>query len=595
LKTTTVYNHYKCASETPSENREVTKKNHPDLSWLENPQVFAINRLPAHSDHTFYPSMEAYHEKKNLLKQSLNGEWRIQWSKNPNLRPETFMKPDYDISSFDTITVPGHMELAGYGQIQYTNTAYPWDGHCFLRPPFIDWDNNPVGSYVREFDLDKNLLGKRVCLSFQGAEEAIYVWLNGNFVGYGEDSFTPSDFDVTEWVLPKGNRLCVEVYKKSSASWIEDQDFFRFSGLFREVFLYGKPDVHIENLKISADYHATEHSGMFSIEAELSGNAWSKVLWTLEDIKNGTLAANGTLTANKTPSAAPDSFQKLSLKQTTITEVHPWNVGNPYLYRLLIQVLDIHNTIVEIVPYDIGFRHFEISNNIMLLNGQRLLVNGVNRHEWSPKTGRAITESDMREDIREVEIKYTYLTATHPETTVEVAYRINACGRMKVSLSYKGNPELPDLPVFGLRMYTSAPLLSYSWDGLSGETYPDRYKGASFGTHMQTVEIPSYLVPQECGNHKDTLRMEAGDMIFLMCEKPFHFSILPYSQQELESAFHVEELPCSERSVISILGAVRGVGGIDSWGSDVEEAYHVSGKEDLEFSFYLMPRLQYRK
>jgi len=970
--------------------------------------------------------METYREQKEWFKQSLNGKWKFHWSPNPDLRPKDFINPDYDLSSFDTITVPGHIELAGYGQIQYTNTAYPWDGHSFLRPPYIDWDHNPVGSYVREFHLDKHLAGKRICLSFQGAETAIFVWLNGTFVGYGEDSFTPSDFDVTDLIKPEENRLCVEVYKRSSASWIEDQDFFRFSGLFREVFLYGKPEGHMEDIDIFSDYNVEKQSGTFSIQADISGTKWKKILWKLED-ETGSLAARGEMIPQKDLKEQPEAFsvQKLCSGQVTITNVTPWNIGEPYLYQLLIQVLDSEDSVLEVVPYQVGFRHFEISKQVMLLNGTRLLVNGVNRHEWNPETGRAITEEDMRKDIaimkknginavrtshypnqslwyklcdeagicvmdetnleshgtcmkmgitetswnipgsdpkweaccldraksmyerdknhpsilwwsagneshvgtviqkmceyfhakdsgrlvhyeavfydrtfdfitdvesrmypspdkvkeylsqnpqkpmllceymhdmgnsmgglesymklretydsfhggflwdfidqalyirdqngnltnqlgyggdfgerptdyafcangllfasreekpameevrywylpkkermtldleneqaretyqekitdelnkysdanevnknslyyvpagsygssgaaeqtetvpdpeqeqikttglpylkvvhtdfnlglygegfhyvfsfdkggpisllihgreqiyraprptfwrastendlgchfpeksaqwlgadqysqaheciveeygdnfaetlvplnfterraarkdiREVEIKYTYLTATNPETTVEVTYRINAYGRMKISLYYKGDPALPELPVFGLRMYTASPVFSYTWDGLSGETYPDRYKGASFGTHQkETSDIPPYLVPQECGNHKDTFRMEANDMIFLMCEKPFHFSVLPYSQHELESAFHIEELPESKRSIISILGAIRGVGGIDSWGSDVEPAYRISGQNDLQFSFYLVPKL----
>ena len=153
-------------------------------------------------------------------------------------RPADFWQEDFDDSGFGTIQVPGHMELQGYGQIQYINTLYPWDGHAELRPPEIHWEDNPVGSYVREFDLEPGLLGKRICISLQGVEQACCVWLNGCFVGYAEDSFTPSDFDLTPYIRETGNRLCVEVYKRSSAAWIEDQDFFRFSGIFRTVFLY---------------------------------------------------------------------------------------------------------------------------------------------------------------------------------------------------------------------------------------------------------------------------------------------------------------------------------------------------------------------
>ena len=209
---------------------------HADLNWLTDPTVFQHGRLNAHSDHICYASMEELFQGETSLRQSLDGMWRFAWSPKPASRPEDFWREDFDGSGFGTIQVPGHMELQGYGQIQYINTLYPWDGRAKLRPPEIDWENCPVGSYVRVFDLEPRQRGKKVCISFQGVEQAFYLWLNGHFIGYAEDSFTPSDFDLTPYVREKDNRLCVEVYKRSSAAWIEDQDFFRFSGIFRSVF-----------------------------------------------------------------------------------------------------------------------------------------------------------------------------------------------------------------------------------------------------------------------------------------------------------------------------------------------------------------------
>ena len=182
-----------------------------NLNWLTDPAVFQINRLDAHSDHVCYASAEEAERGESSLRQSLDGAWRFAWSRNPAARPADFWREDFDDSGFGTILVPGHMETQGYGQIQYINALYPWDGRAELRPPEMDWEDCPVGSYVREFDLDPGLRGKRVCVSFQGAEQAIYVWLNGQFVGYAEDSFTPSDFDLSPCVRETGNRLCVEV------------------------------------------------------------------------------------------------------------------------------------------------------------------------------------------------------------------------------------------------------------------------------------------------------------------------------------------------------------------------------------------------
>ncbi len=197
----------------------------PNLAWLEDPQIFRVNRLDAHSDHHFYESTEDMKAGKETLRQSLNGTWKFAWSEKPSDRPAEFYREEADLTSFGEIQVPGHIELQGHDQIHYINTMYPWEGHVFLRPPHIDWNQDPVGSYVKEFDLEPGLVGKRVCISFQGVEEAMYVWLNGVFIGYAEDSFTPSEFDLTEIVRKKGNRLCVEVYKRSSAAWLEEPGF----------------------------------------------------------------------------------------------------------------------------------------------------------------------------------------------------------------------------------------------------------------------------------------------------------------------------------------------------------------------------------
>ena len=242
-----------------------------DLQWLTNPAVFQVNRLDAHSDHMCCASAQEAARGETSLRQSLDGVWRFAWSRAPAARPAAFWREDFDDSAFGTILVPGHMELQGYGQIQYINSLYPWDGHAQLLPPQIDWEDNPVGSYIRTFDLDPGLRGKRVCVSFQGVEQALFLWLNGHFVGYAEDSFTPSDFDLTPYIRPTGNRLCAEVFKRSSAAWIEDQDFFRFSGIFRSVFLYAKPVVHLADLWLQAGLEEDNATGTLSVRLLLEG------------------------------------------------------------------------------------------------------------------------------------------------------------------------------------------------------------------------------------------------------------------------------------------------------------------------------------
>ncbi|MGI5947796.1 MAG: glycoside hydrolase family 2 TIM barrel-domain containing protein [Lachnospiraceae bacterium] len=932
----------------------------PQLAWLEDPEVFQVNRLDAHSDHMYYQSEEDRQSGKNRLCQSLNGQWKFAWSSRPADRPERFYEEGYEDSAFGTITVPGHIELQGYDQIHYINTMYPWDGKAFLRPPHIDWDYNPVGSYVKEFDLEQPLLGKRICISFQGVEQAFFVWLNGQFIGYSEDTFTPSEFDLTDVIKERNNRLCVEVYKRSSAAWLEDQDFFRFSGIFREVYLFAKPECHVEDLWVQAGVKEDYKTGTFSLKARLSGQGYT-LFWSLKDKEKNTVLAG----RKDGQDVSEGSY--LEIAQEEIPDAVLWNCENPYLYQLELTVCNSEGEIVEIVPYKTGFRRFEIKDKIMLLNGKRLIINGVNRHEWNPRRGRSITEEDMRKDMavlkknninavrtchypnqslwyhlcdengiyvmdetnleshgswqkmgacepswnvpgslsewkecvvdraksmlerdknhtsilwwscgnesyageciramsqyfrqtdpsrlvhyegvfwnrefddisdvesrmyappkevreylendpqkpyllceymhdmgnsiggmesyirlldeypmyqggfiwdfkdqavykkdvdgtdvlgyggdfndrptdyafsgngivfadgsekpamqevrywysrkeerevqdasnaekdararreaaefvqnltdggtnsdntltvvhgdvnlgvkgtdfhiifsytehgivslvygqtewvyrpalpafwrgttendkgngfpkksavwlgadqfiqctgwkteeqeNQVSITYEYQTCTSPAAKVEVAYTVYPTGAVRVHTHYFGQKGLPELPLFGLRF--SVPFLAerVEWQGLSGETYPDRKKGGVFGIWESPLEKPDYLVPQEYGCHMETvwMKLKADDgsnalRITMSGRQPFHFSAVPYTPEELENALHKEELPAPRRTIVSILAAMRGVGGIDSWGSDVEEAYHVSAEEDMDYEFII--------
>ena len=203
----------------------------PTLEWLKNPEIFEVNREKAHSDHLCTVNGQQ-------LKQSLNGTWKFNYCESPDNRPADFYMVDFDVTSFDEIKVPGHIQLQGYDKPQYVNTQYPWEGQEKLLPPQIPQKRNPVGSYVKFFDIDKALIGKDTYISFQGVETAIYVWLNGEFVGYSEDSFTPSEFSITPYLKEKNNKLAVEVYRYSTASWLEDQDFWRFNlNILIETFL----------------------------------------------------------------------------------------------------------------------------------------------------------------------------------------------------------------------------------------------------------------------------------------------------------------------------------------------------------------------
>lgn len=377
-----------------------------DLKWLDLPEVFRVNQLPAHSDHRFYESREAYDEGKSGLLQSLNGEWEFCYSVNAKSRPAEFYREDFDRSDFDRIQVPGHIELAGYDKIHYINTMYPWEGHIFRRPVHTEkgWDGtegsfsradyNPVGSYVCRFDLNEGLCNKRVCIRLEGVEQAMYLWLNDSFVGYAEDSFTPSEFDLTPYIKEKDNLLAIEVHKRSTAAFLEDQDFFRFFGIFRNVTLYAKPAVHVEDVWVKPVLEEDDKTGRLSVEMKLSkeeeGTSFGDVTaeFALYD-KEGGLCMQGTMPAEET----------MQLPAQTLEDVTLWNNENPYLYTLVITLLDENKDVAEVVPLKIGFRRIEMKDKIMLLNGKRLIINGVNRHEWSAEGGRCITKADMDFDI----------------------------------------------------------------------------------------------------------------------------------------------------------------------------------------------------
>lgn len=357
--------------------------------WLEDPRIFAVNRLAAHSDHTYYETEEEALGKSMRMRQSLNGTWKFSYAEKEALRKENFYENDYNLDSFGTIEVPGHIELQGYGRCQYINTMYPWDGISHIRPPHIDKENNPAGSYCREFELEDPLKGKRLFLSFQGVETAFYVWLNGEFIGYSEDSFTPSEFEITHAVKTGTNRLAVEVYKRSSASWIEDQDFFRFFGIFRDVYLYAVPECHVEDLFVHGDVSDDCRDGLFRAVLTLAGDTKGSISAMLKDAQGRQAAVWEAIPAKREV--------ELSCR---IPDVRLWSGEDPYRYELTVVLYDEQGNRKEIVPQKVGFKRFELKDRLMCLNGKRIVFRGINRHEFNVRRGRSITKEDMIWDIR---------------------------------------------------------------------------------------------------------------------------------------------------------------------------------------------------
>ena len=377
-----------------------------DMKWLDNPEVFKVNQLEPHSDHCYYLDYSDMKKEKNPLLQSLNGQWEFAYSKNVMERPVDFYKETFDASGFDKIMVPGHIELAGYDKIRYINTMYPWEGKEYHRGAysmqatgaeegmFSEAQYNPVGSYIKYFDLDKNMCGKRIHICFEGVEEAMYLWLNGQFIGYAEDSFTPSEFDLTPYIKEKGNVLAVQVHKMSTAAFLEDQDFFRFFGIFRNVTLKAIPDVHLEDVWFKPVLNKDNESGSVSVCMKVSATDSQNVTagFILKDREENILV-------EKSLQLDKENDHLEGTICVDLESVKLWDNHNPYLYHAYVELKAEDGSLAEVIPYDIGFRRIEIIDKVIYLNGKRLVITGVNRHEWNARTGRCIGIEDMKTDI----------------------------------------------------------------------------------------------------------------------------------------------------------------------------------------------------
>lgn len=372
-----------------------------EIKWLDDPETFRVNQLPAHSDHHYYGNYDEWQHDSSRFTQSLDGQWQFKFAKTPQERPVGFYAVDYDSSNFDSINVPSVIELNDYAQNNYINTLIPWEGKIYRRPAFaLDQEDdqagsfsqgkdNTVGAYLKKFDLDPALRGKQVRVRFEGVERAMYLWLNGHFIGYAEDSFTPSEFDLTPYIQDEDNILAVEVFKHSTASWIEDQDMFRFSGIFRSVELLAQPQTHIEDFTLRPQVADDYQTGIFNLDLQLAGEAAGTVRVMVKDVDGNTVL---------------DSTQaveeRVTIQDQALDNVQLWDNHHPYLYQLLIEIRDKAGKLVELVPYKFGFRRIEISaDHVVLLNGHRLIINGVNRHEWDAKTGRTVSMANMESDI----------------------------------------------------------------------------------------------------------------------------------------------------------------------------------------------------
>ncbi len=368
----------------------MTGKTKMDYEWLGDTAVFNVNREPAHSSHRFAKTL-AELEGENSWEKLLNGTWKMFYSKNPSMRPGGFEKPGVDISAFDDVKVPLSIEMQGYGAPAYFNVIYPWDGYEELKRGEVPQEFNPTSSYVKEFYLDPAWKGQNIYVSFKGVESGMALWMNGTFVGYSEDSFTPHDFDITKLVkFDEKNYMAVQVYRFTSSSWLEDQDFFRFSGIFRDVVLYTTPKVHVSDLFVKALPDETYENGTLSLELKLTGCETADV--------RGTLTLDGEVKKEFKIDGALNK-DGIIKKKVKINDIKLWSAEAPVLYKLILEVRNEKGTVTEFVSERVGFREFKLEDGILKFNGKRIVFNGVNRHEMSCLTGRTVSYEDTRNDI----------------------------------------------------------------------------------------------------------------------------------------------------------------------------------------------------
>lgn len=372
--------------------------------WNNNPDIFQLNRLPAHADTI------SYEHVRDALKgdpsassryQSLNGNWKFSFAETPDKRIADFYRKDYDASEWAEIPVPSHWQFEGYDYPHYTNIRYPWHGKENIRPPFAPTAYNPVGSYIRTFTVPESWQGSPVYISFQGVESAFYVWVNGDFVGYSEDTFTPAEFDITPYLTAGDNKLAVEVYRWCDASWLEDQDFWRLSGIFRDVYLYSKPAVHLFDYTVRSELDRSLTTARLKIDAVV-GN-YDALLSETVTVEAMLYDADGLAVLDEPLTMAAGLAGQAEVRvsgETVVRQPLLWSAEQPNLYRLALTLKRADGTPLETVGCRVGFRRFEIEDGVMKLNGKRIVFKGVNRHEFQCDRGRAIDRETMVTDIK---------------------------------------------------------------------------------------------------------------------------------------------------------------------------------------------------
>lgn len=356
----------------------------------ENPQVNAINRLPMRA--SFFAFEDAALAKagdpaKSGRFMTLNGQWSFNWSKAPKLRPTGFEQPGFDVSKWSKIAVPGNWELQGFDIPHYINIEYIFPAN----QPYLPEDYNPVGSYRRDFAVPQNWTGQQVVLQFGAVDSAYYVWVNGKLAGYSEDSRLAAEFDVTKLLKPGQNTLAVEVYRFSDGSYLEKQDMWNMSGIFRDVSLFARPLGHVADLALNAGLAPDLKTGTFGLDVAVSAAAARSGMTVRARILEGERELWSAQAKARTSSVRFDA---------SLPGIRPWSAETPNLYPVEITLLDRKGRVVEVIRRQAGFRNAAMIGGLFTVNGQPVKIRGVNRHEHDPETGHYLSRERMEQDVR---------------------------------------------------------------------------------------------------------------------------------------------------------------------------------------------------
>ncbi|MBN2594763.1 MAG: DUF4981 domain-containing protein [Sedimentisphaerales bacterium] len=393
----------------------------------ENEAVFRINKEPAHS--TMMPCESAEKAAQGKWKdskyyQTLNGKWKFNWAGKPDRRPADFYKPDYDVSTWDDISVPGNWQMQGYGTPVYSTGGYSFK----IDPPRVMGepdesqytnyeDRNPVGSYRRGFTVSRDWNGKEIFVVFDGVDSAFYLWINGQKVGYSQDSRTPAEFNITRYLKEGENVMAVEVYRYSDGTYLEDQDMWRLSGIFRDVYLVSRPKIYIRDYFAKAQLDENYKDGSLMVEIELKNNSDTKqkpsqVEMSLYDIGDKNTYSFweklfgpmkkvfSTVRSDSNEMLEPGETLKFTMNSPAIAEVKKWTAETPNLYKLVLTSKDENGRILESMACNIGFRKIEIIDGTLRVNGKYVYIKGINRHEHDPETGHYVSRESMVRDIK---------------------------------------------------------------------------------------------------------------------------------------------------------------------------------------------------